>query len=172
MTIRRLTPIALTLVLLGAICPVPAAEPGKAKAELTVVPLWTEKVPGAVGEEDRDRPTLTIHLPAAAKATGTGMIACPGGGYTIHVVDHEGQQVARWLNSVGIAAFMFALSVADGPCLGPHRIVVRQLATDVLTTPTLEDLVVFTRLNKEARGGMRCEVKPSENKLDLDLRTK
>ncbi len=70
------------------------------------MPLWTEKVPGAVGEEDRDRPTLTIHLPEASKATGTGVIVCPGGGYTIHVVDHEGQQVAKWLNSMGIAAFV------------------------------------------------------------------
>jgi acetyl esterase/lipase len=82
-----------------------AAEAG-AKIPQPVVPLWTDKVPGAKGDEDRDRPTLTIHLPDAKHATGTGVIVCPGGGYFVHAVDHEGHQVARWLNSVGVAAFV------------------------------------------------------------------
>jgi acetyl esterase/lipase len=103
MTVRLLG-VAVFVVLLGS--PLLAVEPVKSKSEPKVVPLWTEKAPGAVGEEDRDRPTLTIHLPEATKATGTGVIVCPGGGYTIHVVDHEGQQVARWLNSIGVAAFV------------------------------------------------------------------
>lgn len=106
MTVRPLPAAVVLLILLAVVPPVLAAEPAKARPEPKVVRLWTEKAPGAVGEEDRDRPTLTIHLPEASKATGTGMIVCPGGGYTIHVVDHEGQQVARWLNSVGIAAFV------------------------------------------------------------------
>jgi acetyl esterase/lipase len=82
-----------------------ADEPG-AKIPQPVVPLWTDKVPGAKGEEDRDKPTLTIHLPDAKQATGTGIIVCPGGGYFVHAVDHEGHQMARWLNSMGIAAFV------------------------------------------------------------------
>jgi len=82
------------------------ADPTKPKPEQKVVSLWSDKAPGAVGDEDRDRPTLTVHLPDPSKATGTGVIVCPGGGYTILVTDHEGQQVARWLNSVGIAAFV------------------------------------------------------------------
>ena len=79
---------------------------GEREAGTKVVPLWTDKAPGAVGDADEDRPTLTVHLPDPTKATGTGVIVCPGGGYTILVADHEGQQVARWLNSVGIAAFV------------------------------------------------------------------
>ena len=68
------------------------ADPKNPQPERKVVPLWPDKAPGAVGDEDQDRPTLTIHLPDRSKATGTGMIVCPGGGYTILVTDHEGQQ--------------------------------------------------------------------------------
>jgi len=93
-------------LLIGIVASATGADPAKPKPEQKVVPLWQDKAPGAVGDEDRDRPTLTIHLPDPSKATGTGVVVCPGGGYTIHVVDHEGQQVARWLNSVGIAAFV------------------------------------------------------------------
>jgi acetyl esterase/lipase len=105
MIVRLLRATALVLVFVTALAG-HTAEPTKAKPESKVVRLWTDKAPGAMGDEDRDRPTLTIHLPDPSKATGTGVIVCPGGGYTILVADHEGQQVAKWLNSVGIAAFV------------------------------------------------------------------
>ncbi|HND52705.1 MAG TPA: alpha/beta hydrolase [Pirellulaceae bacterium] len=68
--------------------------------------LWPKGAPGAVGEEDRDRPDLRAYLPPAEKATGTGVIICPGGGYAILAYDHEGHQLAKWFNSRGIAAFV------------------------------------------------------------------
>jgi len=46
-----------------------------------VVVLWPDGAPGAVGNEDADRPTLDVYLPPPAKATGTAVIICPGGGY-------------------------------------------------------------------------------------------
>jgi acetyl esterase/lipase len=52
------------------------------------------------------RPTLTVFLPAAGKGNGTGVVVCPGGGYTHLAMTHEGVDVARWLNSLGIAAFV------------------------------------------------------------------
>jgi len=68
--------------------------------------LWPEGAPGALGSEAKDKPTLIIHLPAADKATGTGIVVCPGGGYGHLAMDHEGAQIAAWLNSHGIAAFI------------------------------------------------------------------
>jgi len=68
--------------------------------------LWPNGAPGAVGQEDADRPSLTIYLPAAEQATGTGVVVCPGGGYAHLAMDHEGDQIARWLNSFGVAAFV------------------------------------------------------------------
>jgi acetyl esterase/lipase len=52
------------------------------------------------------RPTLTAYLPDPALATGTSVIVCPGGAYQILAFEHEGIQVAQWLNAHGIAAFL------------------------------------------------------------------
>jgi acetyl esterase/lipase len=75
-------------------------------SEPQVERLWPGAAPGAVGDEDADRPTLSIYLPPREKAVGTGVVVCPGGGYAMLAMDHEGQQIARWLNSLGIAAFV------------------------------------------------------------------
>ena len=37
--------------------------------------LWPNGAPGAVGTEAKDKPTLTVFLPAADKANGTAVIA-------------------------------------------------------------------------------------------------
>jgi acetyl esterase/lipase len=68
--------------------------------------LWPAGAPGALGVEDADKPSLTFYLPASAKAVGTGVVVCPGGGYQNLAMDHEGQQIAEWLNSLGVAAFV------------------------------------------------------------------
>jgi acetyl esterase/lipase len=70
------------------------------------MPLWPGGAPGAVGNEEADRPTLSVYLPAAEKATATGVVVCPGGRYSGLAVDHEGRQIAAWLNSLGVAAFV------------------------------------------------------------------
>lgn len=51
-------------------------------------------------------PTLTLYLPDPAKATGTSVIICPGGGYWILATSHEGHDMAKKFNEVGIAAFV------------------------------------------------------------------
>lgn len=52
------------------------------------------------------RPTLTIFLPDPAKATGSAVIICPGGGYQILAMSHEGYDMAKRFNEDGIAAFV------------------------------------------------------------------
>lgn len=68
--------------------------------------LWPDGAPGALGDEDKDKPSITIYLPDPAQATGAAVVVCPGGGYGALAMDHEGKQVADWLNSLGIAAFV------------------------------------------------------------------
>ncbi len=68
--------------------------------------LWPGGAPGALGSEDRDKPSITIRLADSAKANGTAVIVCPGGGYGNLAMDHEGAQVAAWLNNLGISAFI------------------------------------------------------------------
>lgn len=71
-----------------------------------VEPLWSDGAPGARGSEDGDKPTLTIYLPPSGKATGAAVVICPGGGYGHLAMDHEGHQIAQWLNSFGVAGFI------------------------------------------------------------------
>jgi len=51
-------------------------------------------------------PTLAVYLPERNKATGTGVIIAPGGAFVALAIDLEGHEVARWLQSKGIAAFV------------------------------------------------------------------
>lgn len=51
-------------------------------------------------------PIITAYLPPNDKATGTAVMICPGGGYSILAASHEGSDVARWFNSIGVAAFV------------------------------------------------------------------
>lgn len=91
-----------------------------------VIPLYDGKVPNSkqiVGLKDTtavfpsgnktihfvlrvSSPDLTIFLPEKSKATGIGVIICPGGGYSGLAIDHEGYDIAKKLNEKGIAGFV------------------------------------------------------------------
>ena len=77
-----------------------------AEAPREVELLWPDGAPGAKGSEDGDKPSLTIYLPVKEKANGAAVVICPGGGYGFLAVDHEGRQIAEWLNSLGVAGFI------------------------------------------------------------------
>jgi acetyl esterase/lipase len=59
------------------------------------------------------RPTLTVYLPEPDKANGVGMLICPGGAFHLLAVEHEGEQVARWFQVRGVAAFVLKYSVIE-----------------------------------------------------------
>lgn len=80
-------------------------------ANESVVTLSAATAPAA-----DDAVVLTVHLPAG-KASGLGVVIAPGGGYRILASDHEGLQMARWLNRQGIAAFV--LKYRLGPNYSP-----------------------------------------------------
>ena len=68
--------------------------------------LWSGAAPGALGAEASDIPALTVFLPRTMTANTPAVIVCPGGGYVNLAANHEGRQVASYLNSLGIAAFV------------------------------------------------------------------
>ncbi|MBC8077549.1 MAG: alpha/beta hydrolase fold domain-containing protein, partial [Chloroflexales bacterium] len=61
------------------------------------------------------RPTLTAFLPAPGAATGAAAIVCPGGAFHFLAIDHEGYDVARWLNARGVAAFVLRYRLIPTP---------------------------------------------------------
>jgi acetyl esterase/lipase len=76
-------------------------------------PLWPEAAPGALGQQDKDIPTLTPYWPDPAKATGAAIVICPGGGYG-GLAPHEGRDYARFLNEHGIAGFVLKYRLGSG----------------------------------------------------------
>jgi acetyl esterase/lipase len=80
------------------------APQGAPVADLQVIPLWEGRAPGALGDAPADRPQITVYLPRASNSTA--VIVAPGGGYQNLAMNHEGRQVASWLNAQGITAFV------------------------------------------------------------------
>ena len=68
--------------------------------------LWADGAPDAKGDTVLDKPTLSVFLPDQEEATGAGVVVFPGGGYVHLAMGKEGYKVARWFNSMGIAAFV------------------------------------------------------------------
>ncbi len=60
-------------------------------------------------------PSIYVFLPPKEKATGAAMVVAPGGGHTQLVIEKEGWEVADWLNSLGIAAFVLKYRLARAP---------------------------------------------------------
>ena len=77
-----------------------------AHAEPDKVRLWPDGAPGAKGNEDKDQPFVYAWPAAREKANGAAFVVCPGGGYGGLAADHEGTQVAKWFNGIGVSAFV------------------------------------------------------------------
>jgi acetyl esterase/lipase len=103
--------------------------------EPLVLPVWPGAVPedyGATGPErvrapaeaptkdarwitNVTKPTVTIFRPAASRNTGTAILICPGGGYWNLAWDLEGEEVAAWLNTVGVTGIVLKYRVPRRP---------------------------------------------------------
>ena len=95
----------LMLAIAAAAVAQPAAPPPNLNAEPEVISLWEGNAPGALGDTDADRPTLTFFR-AARQPNGSAVIIAPGGGYAALAMNHEGRYVAAWFNSMGVNAFV------------------------------------------------------------------
>lgn len=60
-------------------------------------------------------PVIDVYEPRDGNRGGIGVIICPGGAYQILAYDLEGTEVAEWLNSLGITAFLLHYRVPDNP---------------------------------------------------------
>ena len=68
--------------------------------------LWPGGAPGAQGSEPADQPTLYPFVVPAGRGVGSAVVVCPGGGYQHLSMEKEGSEIARWLNSLGVSAFV------------------------------------------------------------------
>ena len=129
---------AAIFLLVTCLC---AAEPPVGAEKPLVVEIWPGKVPeesGNIGAErfrmspkldraqvevteptlmvtDVTKPTITVYRPAKDKVTGTAMLICPGGGYWNLYWELEGEEVAAWLNSIGVTGIILKYRVPRRP---------------------------------------------------------
>ncbi len=104
------------MVLLGMV-----ASAMRVSGQQMVIPVWPGVAPGSESWTQKEveylngkqkmvrnvvAPTLTAYLPERAKATGTAVVICPGGGFHFLSWDSEGIEVAKWLQARGVAAFV------------------------------------------------------------------
>jgi acetyl esterase/lipase len=111
-----------------------SADPGPQRGE--EIKLWPNGAPGSEGITSSEvskpsvapqygklpgnftvthYPSIYVFLPPKEKATGAAMVVAPGGGHTQLVMEKEGWEVADWLNSHGIAAFVLKYRLARAP---------------------------------------------------------
>lgn len=93
------------------------------KAQVITLKVWPNGAPGAIENKNYkeefvkrpdnfkriaqvSNPTITVYLPPKEKATGTAVIICPGGGYAYLAIETEGDDIAKWLNKLGIAGIV------------------------------------------------------------------
>jgi len=114
---------------------------GPVAAEPLVVELWPGKAPDEIGNIGPEKvimspklskkqvevtdstrlvtnvtkPTITIYRPVKDKDTGAAMLICPGGGYWNLFWELEGEEVAAWLNSLGVTGIILKYRVPRRP---------------------------------------------------------
>jgi acetyl esterase/lipase len=68
--------------------------------------LWPSGAPGALGTEAADQPSITPFVLPKGSGSGAAIVICPGGSYVNLSMDKEGYAVAKWLNTLGVSAFV------------------------------------------------------------------
>lgn len=129
-------------------------------------PLWPDRLPNSRGiavqevEENQrlrvvSRPELLAFFPHQEANSGISVIVCPGGGYGRLAIHKEGYQVAKWLNTVGINAFVLKYRLPTSPDVQvPHQAplqdaqraikLVRQLADSFQLNPDRVGIMGFS----------------------------
>lgn len=108
-----------------------------ALAQEAGIPIWPGVPPGSETWTQREveylnprtgekmvrnvvTPALTPFLPDPGKATGTGVVVCPGGAFLFLSWDSEGTEVAKWLAARGVAAFVLKYRLIPTPAPEPE----------------------------------------------------
>ena len=126
---KRILPLLAAAVCAAGLSSAAAAEPFK------VLDVWPGKPPGEVKDVGKEeylpqkegerkvarltnvsKPAVAVYLPPKEKRNGAAVVICPGGGYRILAMDLEGEEVAAWLNSIGVAGIVLKYRV---PQTGP-----------------------------------------------------
>ena len=128
----RLSLVGKVLSLVGVCVCLPVyAEPG------AQILLWKGTAPGEKGDiaeetvvkkddgiertSNVSAPTIQVFPARAEVRNGAAVLVCPGGGYNILASEHEGSDVCRWLNEIGVTAVLLKYRVPRRQGLEKHH---------------------------------------------------
>ena len=111
----------MTLMILGS----------SLKSQDTIIKLWPKNIPNQVNNGEKEHieqgdilsisnvqdPSIEVYLPSKRNANGKAMVIFPGGGYHILAYDWEGTDIAKFLNSKGIAGIVVKYRLPDSKSL-------------------------------------------------------
>ena len=101
-----------------------------------VLPLYKGEIPNSMKTGQKEKieksdivlisnvqdPDIAVYLPSKRFATGQAVVICPGGGYWVLAYDLEGTDIARYLNSIGVAGIVLKYRLPIyGNCVEPHK---------------------------------------------------
>ena len=101
-----------------------------------ILPLYSDKIPNSINTGQKEKieksditlisnvqnPDIAVYLPSKRFATGQAVVICPGGGYWVLAYDLEGTDIARFFNSIGVAAVVLKSRLpTSGNCVVPHK---------------------------------------------------
>jgi acetyl esterase/lipase len=101
-----------------------------------VLPLYQGKIPNSKNTGQKEKieksdivlisnvqdPDIAVYLPSKRFATGQAVVICPGGGYWVLAYDLEGTDIAKYLNSIGVAGIVLKYRLPTyGNTIEPHK---------------------------------------------------
>ena len=102
-----------------------------------ILPLYNDKIPNSINTGQKEKieksditlisnvqnPDIAVYLPSKRFATGQAVIICPGGGYWVLAYDLEGTDIARYLNSIGVAGIVLKYRLpTSGNTVESHKV--------------------------------------------------
>ncbi len=102
-------------------------------------PIYADKIPNSIPCEIKmssgknssgktffaniTNPTLTVYIPTKKDPLKTAVLICPGGGYARVVIEHEGEEVAKAFNEIGVTAFVLKYRLPNDTCMTNKEVV-------------------------------------------------
>jgi len=95
----------------------PALPPGDIAGEVGEEKVETK---GVKRVSNVSEPTITYFLSDSTNSSGVTVLVCPGGAYNILAIEHEGEDVCKWLNEIGVHAVLLKYRVPRRKNREPH----------------------------------------------------
>ena len=101
-----------------------------------VLPLYNGTIPNSVNTGQKEKtekkdivlisnvqnPDIAVYLPSKRFANGQAVVICPGGGYWVLAYDLEGTEIAKYLNTIGVAGIVLKYRLPTyGNCAVPYK---------------------------------------------------